>query len=519
MIEAPERTKTSEQPAVVLLQQAIAWFRAGDMQKADELFCQVLALDPGQHHALHLLGLVAEKRGDFGMAEDLIARSIAIHPQSRAYANLGVIQQHRARYDAALASYRACLAREPDYLPTWTNLLFALDLHPYGTWQIQQAERRRFNDLLCAPLTNAAAPHTNDRSPDRQLRVGYVSADFKHHSAASTFKFVTRHTPDVAVYLYSLAETHDDMTEPFKDRADVWCEVAALDDAEIAAVIREDQIDILVDLAAYTRGGRPLVTARKPAPIIVTGWGYAQGMGIDGVDYLVADQTVVPDGHRERYHEKPLYLPSLFSYDPGTYPEIVDPPQVRNGYRTYGYAGRAVKLNDRSVALWAEVLRADPTGHLLLKGVDFADKSMRERVTDILVGLGVEPARIEVDPRLTSRYEHLQTYNRTDVALDTYPQGGGVTAADSLLMGVPMVCLSGETIAGRIGASFLTTLGYGEWIAQDETAYARAATQNPLPDRQRLRDALLGSPICDLSGYAAQVERAYRQAWKAWCAA
>lgn len=510
--------RPEQPPVAVLLQQGIALYRQGQYPAAEDVFTRVLLADPGEPHSLHLLGLICHRRGDLEMAESLIARSVQLAPHSRAHHNLGVVRQQQGRHDAAVSTYRQALALEPDYYEAAANLIFALDLHPHATPDLLLAERLAFAAAFCDPLTELAAPHTNDRDPERRLRVGYVGADFKHHSAASAVRpFITNHDPaQLALYLYSTAEAHDDATAPFRDHADVWAEVAGLDDAELAEVIRADGIDVLVDLGGYSKGGRLPVFARRPAPVQVTGWGYATGTGLASMDYLVADEVAVPPAHEGRYRERIMRLPAMLAYDPATYPEIGPAPAARNGYRTYGYLGRAVKLNGPTLAAWASILRSDPTGRLFLKGGEFEDRPMRERVAQALLALGVSMDRVEVRGS-TSRLEHLEAYNRIDVALDPFPHGGGVTTLDAALMGVVTVTLAGATIPGRTGASVMAAVGCDWWVASNQEQYADLA-RSTLPERGRVRDALLGSIIVDGKRYARSVEAAFRQAWREWVA-
>lgn len=511
-------TTPAVEPVAVRLQQAISLYRSGDMPAAEALFCDILRDDPGNPHALHLLGLIAHKRHDLEMAERLIERAVTLAPHSRAQHNLGVVKQQRGDIDGAIATYRQALALEPDYLEAATNLIFALDLHPYATPDLLLAERRRFAEAFCDPLTRMAAPHANDLDPDRKLRVGYVSSDFREHSAAMSFGTAIRgHDPGVVeVYLYSTAERHDHRSEPFKSRADVWCEVAALNPAELAQAIREDGIDILVDLNGFSKGERLLTFALKPAPVQISAWGYCTGTGMAAMDYLMADDVAIPPAFEGYYRERILRLPCLLGYDPGPYPDLVaGPPEARNGYRTYGYLGRAMKLNDPTLACWARILREDPSGRLILKSDQYTDRSMRDRIAHRLLALGVDLGRVEVQGG-TTRAEHLAAHNEIDVALDPFPQGGGMTTMDACLMGVPTVALEGRTVPGRTAASIMTVLGHEGWVASGEDQYVALATQQHAT-REALRDALLDSVICDRRGYARAVEAAYYHAWQAWC--
>lgn len=511
---------TDEQPVVILLQQGIALYRMGDMAGAEDVFTRVLLVDPGNPHALHILGLVCLKRGDREMAEGLLDRSVRLAPHSRVLLNLGVVRQQRGDLDGAISAYREAIEREPGYPEGWANLLFALDMHPQATPDLLRAERAAFDSSVCAPLTALAPPHTNDRDPDRRLRVGYVSADFRTtHSASMAFGWIADHDPAaVEVYLYSTYPGAIPEDSPFRARADVWSEVADLAPHELAGAIREDRIDILVDLGGVAEGGRPLTVALRPAPVQIGGWGYPHGLGIRALDYLVADPVAIPPEHADRYAERRLPLPSILGYrswEP--LPDVGEAPAARRGYRTYGYLGRAMKLDAETLGTWAAILRDDPTGRLLLKSPQYADRAMRERVVGTLTALGVSPERIEVRERLTSRREHLLAHRDVDVALDPLGIGGGITTLDATAMGVPTVATLGEAVSGRISASILTAIGARAWITRGRREYVELARLGHVPNRRWLRDLLLGSVLTDGPGYARAVEDAYRDCWRRWC--
>ncbi len=514
MIEAPERTEPS--PPIVKLQQAIALYRQGEMPRAEALLCEVLVCDPGEPNALMLLGLICEKRHDLEMAEQLLWRATEIKPHSRAYLNLGVVQQRRGDLNAAIVAYRRAIELEPDYAEAWTNLLFALDMHPEGTPELLRETRDSFDRTVCHPLTAQAPEHTNDRDPDRRLRVGYVGGDFRaRHSASLSFGWLIDHDPEaVEVYLYSTAAGDDPTAEAFKARADVWSEVGDLSVAELVEVISSDQIDILVDLGGAAQGGRALAFACKPAPIQIGGWGYPHGLGMTALDYMVGDPIAVPPAHADRYRERILSLPCLMGYRyVGGLPDVGVAPEDRRGYRTYGYLGRAMKLTEPTLALWADLLRSQPTARLLLKSAQYADRPMRDRVVGTLVALGVEFSRIEVKGE-TTREQHLVAHREIDVALDPLVQGGGQTTLDACAMGVPTVTLPGESVSGRIGASILTAIGMPAWIVQDRREYVELARLGHVPNRLWTRERLLESVLVDGRAYARAVEVEYRAAWR-----
>jgi predicted O-linked N-acetylglucosamine transferase (SPINDLY family) len=404
-------------------------------------------------------------------------------------------------------------------------VIFSMDLHPHAPPAVRLADRRALNARHCAPLTVKAEPHTNDRDPDRRLRVGYISADFNQHSASMVFGPVLEghdHSK-VEVYCYWQQEgPPDEITERFEKLADHWVVVNTLSDEALAQRIRDDNIDILVDLSGYSNGNRLLALARKPAPIIMTAWGHVTGLGIDACDYIIADEISAPPEHEHQYHEQILRVPCIVGYDPRPpYPNVAPPPREQNGFITFGYLGRANKTSEPVWAAWAEILRRVQHSRLVFKGNDYLDEAFRNRVNDFFLSLRISSHRLEfLGP--SPRPHHLEAGSSIDIALDPFPQGGGVTLLEACLMGVPSVALMGDYLNGRIAPSILSALGHGDWVAESvpeyiDLAVTMAGTPWTHEDRVSLRQDLLGSMLCDPKRYAGHVEQAYRRAWRQWC--
>jgi len=507
--------------AAAALDAAAALHGEGRLKDAEGAYRRVLALDPVNADALNMLGLIAHKRGDGEAAVYLMRASIAPRPATALYwGNLGTVLESRGDIPGAVAAFREAARLEPAEIHYWTSAIFNGDLHPHTSPAVRMADRRAFNAAHCADLTAAAVPHQNDRDPERRLRVGYISADFVDHSAAMVFGPVIKghDRAQVEVYCYWQRRTHPDaITEQIRRQADHWRQVDGLDDEALAGMIRADGIDILVDLSGYSLGHRLTALARKPAPVIITGWGHVTGLGIDACDYLVADAVTVPPESAWQHHERILRLPCLLAFDPRSpYPDVAAPPAVRNGYPTFGYVGRATKMSEAVWAAWAEIL-------LLLKGREYGDPAYRARIVEFFASLRVGSSRLEFRGP-TSRQQHLAAYADIDVALDVWPQNSGVTTLEACLMGVPTVTLLGDHLNGRIGASVLSTLGRAPWVGLDREHYTEIATalaSAPATHEQRrqLRADLLASIICDPERYARTVEAVYREAWHAWVGA
>jgi predicted O-linked N-acetylglucosamine transferase (SPINDLY family) len=290
----------------------------------------------------------------------------------------------------------------------------------------------------------------------------------------------------------------------------------------LADAVREDRIDILVDLTMHMAQNRVLVFARKPAPVQVAYLAYCGTTGLPAMDYRLTDRYLDPPQHAaELYSEQSVWLPETYwCYRPviATRP-VSGLPAMARGEVTFGCLNNFCKVTALTLAAWSRLLRAVPQSRLLLHAP--AGKA-RERVRGLLAGEGVAPERVLfADKRPVADY--FRIYEQVDVALDPFPYGGGTTTFDALWMGVPVVSLAGQTAVGRGGLSILSNLDLAELVAHDPVQYVGIAAElaGDLPRlgglRATLRERLQGSPLMDAPRFARNLEAAYRAMWQRWC--
>lgn len=514
---------------------ADAWFNAGYLcQTADDgvgastAYSRALRLKPGMGEALSNLGDVHNRLGESSRAIDHYQAAIAARPDLPQFVvNLGEALKGQGRVEEAIQVFQSGLERVPGLALLHSNLLFALHYTPWVPPDIIARAHAFWNERHARPLAPAGKRFANDRSPGRRLRVGYVSPDFRAHACAHFIEALLRGHDRAAVEVigYALSRHEDAVTDRIKALADEWRPLSGLDDAAAAALIERDRVDILVDLAGHTAGGRPLLFARKPAPVQVAWLGYPDTTGMPVVDARLTDGIADPPGPTDGWHaERLIRLPKGFlAYQP--LPGIdapQDPPALAGGFVTFGSFNNAAKVTPEVVRVWSAILTRLPSARLVLKSGAFADPPTRARYVRLFADRGIEPARIDLMPHLPAVDHHLLAFGRIDIALDPFPYNGTTTTCEALWMGVPVVTLAGRHHVSRVGASLLTQCGLPDLVATDEAGYVETAvalardSQRLAALRRDLRGMLENSPLLDHRGFAGAVEEAYRRLWRCW---
>lgn len=476
-----------------------------------------LALAPGKPGLARALGDTCNLMGLHGAARRWYLKALAESgPGAALSSNLATVSLEQADFGEALPRLREVTASYPDYLPGWHNLLFCLNYHPEVTAEGLLADyldwARRFAD----PLAPAQPPPVAD-TRGRRIRIGYVSPDFRRHSARHFLApLIEGHDRSrFEIFLYAEVPVSDDVSEDYRRRVDHWVPTVGMSDETMAQRVRDDGIDILVDLAGHTSHNRLLVFARKPAPRQLTYLGYGCTTGIAAIDGFLADANLAPPGSGRLFAERVIRLPRpMYCYRPPQEMPACGPlPALANGYLTFGCFSRAIRYNHHVLSAWAAILRALPDSRLVLNTLAFADPETRQRFLERFVTLGIAPERIEL---IATQPQSVTwaSYQRIDIALDPFPHNAGTTSFEALWMGVPVLSLRARPPLGRFGAALLEPLGLADWLADSVDAYvdlavAHAAKLEALADlRAGLRARMAGSPFRDEAGFV----RAYEDA-------
>ncbi len=420
--------------------------------------------------------------------------------------------------DAILWSHKA-LNINPNLASALEHLIFITDAQPNTTAGDALALRQRWWDRFGVPEYLKRLPHTNTLDPERVLRIGYVSGDFKFHSACMAFGTVaTGHTYQMEPYFYSTLEPRkfDSLTYLWsRELAETWRDVHASTTAELVQKIREDQIDILVDLSGFSEGHRLRVFSGRPAPIQLQGWGYALGAAGPMFDGVLGDAVVNTPDVRAQMVEPVIELPTILSYYPRPgLPEATPLPCLTQP-PTFGVFNRAIKVNAEALGVWRQILDRVPESRILFQGFDYSEP-IKERIR---ASLGARRCEFRIG---TNDWDSKINYQDVDLCLDPWPQTGGVSTLDALYMHVPVVTLLGPRMIQRTSTSFLAALQLHGCIAQTHEEYIALAVrwvteakQELATIRAELRVRLLASPIVE--GYVLAVEAQYRRLWRGYC--
>jgi FkbM family methyltransferase len=495
-----------------------------------ETWTEALRLKPDSPELRVNLGALYKDLGRSREAETTLLEAIALRPgYANAHNNLGSVYRNDGRAAEARDQFAQAIRLEPTHWGAWSNLLFVsqniADLDPSAL----EADHRHFGQAVRAAGIEPRRAHGNTPEPERILRVGLVSPDFKSHSVSYFIAGFLQHHDrrQVHVICYANQSAIDPRTELLQAWADGWHFVPELTDEQLADLVERDGIDVLIDLAGHTAGNRLLTFARRPAPVQVTWIGYPDTTGLDTIDYRITDAWADPPGLTEAHHTETLVRLDrgfLCFSPPETAPPPADPPCIRRGHVTFGSFNSLSKIDPVTVRLWSAILRRLPDSRLVLKSLAFDDEGSREHYTRQFASHGIAASRLTLLGKIPSQEAHLAAYADIDIALDCYPYHGTTTTCESLWMGVPVVTLAGRRHVSRVGVSLLSQVGHRELIADDEEAYIALAVawatdpQRQARFRQRIREEMAASPLCDAERHAIDVETTLRNAWRKWCA-
>lgn len=492
-----------------------------------EMLVRQLVRQPADTRGWYALFKACYHLGDvtpaLSLALDWIPRTLDVE---RVFHPIGRLLHVNGLHDAAVAIYEKILSCDPDARQTHSDLLIHKQL--CGMDEADAfAELDRWNDRFVKPLLRSSTPAMTPRDPDRPIRIGFVSNDFGgDHSLNSAMApwFLNKAERHDTYFFYSNRPDDGADHKLFVDAADFFVNISGLSDAAVDRRMREDCIDILVDMVGHMDNSRLLAYARKPSPIIVSWIGIGIPTGVEAVDYFFADDIRVPRVSCGRYKEKVVYFPgtAMAWCPPASAPTVGPVPSVGSGCATFGNLSRVVKIQRETVALWARVLDRVPGSSFLLKDSRIVGQNQR-RLSALFGEFGIPLERL-IYRTGSSQREHLATYNEIDIVLDCFPQQGGVSSLEALWMGVPVVSYCHPVMpAGRVGRFILENIGLPALAVDAQDAYVDiAAFLARQPEklsalRGSLRQRMQRSAICNVEAFQRHVDLAFRTIWRRYC--
>lgn len=509
---------------------------------------KAVACNPAGSQPLTMLGMVLNAVGRGEEALDAMQRAVEKNPRdAEAWSTLGLALSERERHDEATAAHRRALAINPAHWPAGMNAAISLlasarprdaadllrrlaDEHPGNAHLAQRlaftlnyddratradinAAHRAWGAIVERTIPLAPPPPRREGGP---VRIALLSADLRSHSCAHFVPSLLEHLDRDRFEVHAISTTArpDDTTGRLRALADHWHDDAHLAEPALADHIRALGIDVLVECNGHTSGSRLGVLARRPAPVQVTWLGYPATTGLSRIDARFIDSLTDPpevDHASVSETERLVRLdPCFLCYTPpADAPEPAGTPPCTHGAPfTFASFNDAKKISPAAFELWARVMERVDRSRLLLKCGALASDAIRAHALDTFQSHGIDPERIELAGHTPGIADHLATYRRVDLALDTFPYHGTTTTCEALWMGVPVVTRVGETHAARVGLSLLSAIGLFELAATDDDRFVELASslandRGRLADlRAGLRARVAGSPLTDAPAFA-----------------
>lgn len=507
----------------------LALEHAERLKEAAAAYREAVRVNPDFLVAHNSLGLTYLAMDRFGDALDSFQRSLSIDPSNLSAYNssgLALLKQGRVRESLKYCHLARGLEGERGltYINELLTRLYLPENSPEETYAVACDWAEKFT-----PNTSQYDFSTRDLVPERRLRIGYISPDFRNHAVA---RFVTpifaNHDRDAfEVFCFAEVKKPDSITQSLQQLAHSWSSTVGRSDAEIAEEIYHTRIDILVDLGGHTNNSRTSIFGFKPAPIQITHIGYPNTTGLATMDYRLTDSIADPVGQGDDYYTEALVRLSncFLCFDPLVEaPSVSTLPALTKGYVTFGSFNNIAKITPAAIVAWAKILQAVPQARIFFKNSSLADPRTREFLWNLMEDLGVARERVELQGLVKSTVGHLSCYHSIDIALDSFPYNGTTTTCEALWMGVPVIALKGDRHVSRVSQSLLHAVGLTELVTSTMEDYVRKAValsqdlQQLANLRSQLRPRMAASTLCDAPRYVRNLEATYRQLWEHWCA-
>lgn len=503
---------------------ALIYHRGGKRKEALQIICQAVELSPNEEILLRIKLWALSALHQYTEAKSVADQLSAISKNPDILNDAGNLYRDIGLIKLALERYAQAIEISPNYPTPFSNYFTLLHYLPDQSQEDIYTVAKRWKSYFSTDTKKEHLPAFKNREAKKKIRIGFLSDGFRNtpvgQMITSALENIDQKKFELIAYTTNDAEDH--ITHRLKNIFSKWSRITQLYGDKLAKFIRDDEIDILIDLAGHNNGNRISAIIEKPSPIIIK-WvgGLINTTGIDTIDYLISDQIETPDGVDKFYTEKIIRMPDDYiCYLPPSYtPSVNTLPAIDNGFITFGCFNNPTKINETLIREWSKLLEALPESRIFLKSFQYNNIELRQRIESIFVRNGITSNRILFEGSSPHR-ELLESYQKVDIALDSWPYSGGLTTCEALLMGVPVVTLPGPTFAGRHSATHLHHAGLSELITQDWDEYRERAIElvSDLDSlshiRAHLREVLQQSPVCNAERFADHLENALSAIWQ-----
>lgn len=494
-------------------------------EKAEQLIREAIEIDSINPNLRATHAEILKESGDFLQALDIYKKMLQDNPNfGGARVNYANILQALGRFDEAEKNYLRANRDTPSFQETYSNYLFMQHYNPEKTKEEMLAALKKW-DSIYAP-ESPKRPVPEDREKEKKLRIGLVSGGFRKHPVGWMIVAGLENLDQekFELYFYSNHTQVDEVTKRLHKTSAEWRMISGFSDQKVNEMIREDQIDILVELSGHAAESRLRAVAMEPAPVIVK-WvgGLINTTGLKAIDYLLTDWIETPEGVDSEYVEKLVRMPDdyICFTPPADSPEVNESPFKESGFITFGCFNNPIKVNPVLLEKWAVLMNQVPESRLFLKSKQYGNEFYSRRIEALMQGFGIPKERL-IFEGYSPHHQLLEAYNRVDIALDPWPYSGGLTTCEALWMGVPVITYPGPTFAGRHAASHVHNAGYPEWIAESWEEYIQKVVEL-VADREALakvrdglRDKVAASPLCNGARFGAALGAAFLEMWVAY---
>ena len=485
--------------------------------------CQrAIKIKPNFAEAYNNLGNTFKLLDEYKKAKSCYEKAIQINPNfADAYNNLGTVFRVLREFEKAITCYEKAIYLKPDHDYAHSSKLFSSLYFEKVDPKNYLSQAKKFRSSL-KPINDNLLVKYQFKTKPKKLRIGFVSGDFREHPVGFFLLDTLNHlkNENLELIAYSNSLKKDSLSVKLKSHFTNWREIESQSNMDVINVIRKDGIHILIDLSGHSRKNRLPIFINKPAQIQVSWASYAASTGIPEIDYMIGDRFVTPKNESGHFTEKIFRLPNMwvcFSV-PDFDVQISDPPVIKNGYVTFGSFNNLSKINDKVISLWSKILIAIPKSKIFLKTKELNNLYLKEKIISKFKENGINLNSIILEGG-SPRSELLNSYNKVDISLDTFPYSGGVTSLEAIWMGVPVLTKKGFRFISHTTESINHNLGMSDWIANDENEYVKKAIKfstdlELLTEiNKNLRRTALKSPLFNSTLFAKQLNNAFWEMW------